>query len=119
MLSPGSQAGAGNTGGEKTPIHEQMSFNITNLPAIKTKNVTVTFEEVLDDFYDPVVHKMAQSKIDTLVKDTEDKLNIEGVEQVRELLAEIDKVNLDLHGQTHLIPTLKSLIYEKALLSED
>ena len=53
------------------------------------------------------------------MKDTEDKLNIDGVEQVRELLAEIDKVNLDLHGQTHLIPTLKSLIYEKALLSED
>lgn len=96
-----------------------MSFNITHLQAIKTKNVTVTMNDVLDDCFDPVVHKMAQSKIDVLVRDADSKLNIEGVEEVRELLTEVDKVNLDLHGQTHLIPTLKSLIYEKALLSEN
>jgi hypothetical protein len=80
-----------------------MEFNITQLNEVKSKFDPTTFDKTdsvaMEESHDPQSSRAAKEKLDLMIKNASTKItNNEGIEELKALLQDIGRVNLDLHG---------------------
>lgn len=80
-----------------------MEFNISQLNEVKSKFDITTFDKTdtiaQEASHDPRSSRAAKEKLDIMIKNASTKVkNNEGIEELKGLLQDIGRVNLDLHG---------------------